>query len=142
MSEKISIKLLENDGLTKILFNKSYKTILFELYGDNGFYYNGKISSNSNNINILFETVKDKIIFIKITEIGSKKQKFYSKFFNFNKKIIKKNVSMKISNIESSKECDTLNIKECDTLNNLNITSDNDLEELDSENECISNEDE
>ena len=49
---------------------------------------------------------------------------------------------MKISNIESSKECDTLNIKECDTLNNLNITSDNDLEELDSENECISNEDE
>lgn len=140
MAEKISIKLLENEGLTKILFNKNAKLVVFTIYGDCGFYYTGKISSNSNNISILFETTKDKVLFIKITEIKNKHKKSYNRFFDFSKKKIKKNISMKISNIESKEENNLDYDSILEELEGTTLEQKNNLLESESENNDSDNE--
>ena len=106
MSDRIIIKNFENTE-TNIFFNKNSDKIIFEIYGDSNFYYNGSLESNSNNVIISFETPKDDKIFIKILEInGNKPKQTYTKFYTNTSKKISKNISMKIENINSDSDSD------------------------------------
>ena len=101
MEKNIKVNILEDVEMSQISFEKSGEYIFFEIYGDEGFYYNGKIESSSNSVKLVFDNPSDKLIFIKIVDRDQlNNDKTYTKFFNYTVRSIKKNISMKITRIE------------------------------------------
>ena len=99
MSERICINIIETKGIVEILFNKTKQKIMYEIYGDMGFFYNGSVDSLSYDTKIRFNIPIDNIIFVKFIEYDNcqKKDTHIRFFIKHHNKQIKKNVSMKIT---------------------------------------------
>lgn len=131
MDCKISYKILSEIGITQINFNKTNNLINYEIYGNQNFFYNGKIESNSKNIFISFETPNDTLLFVKIIEFDYvlKSKNVHTKFIDYKNRTITKNLSMEITPIEDNNQ--NLHISTLNLDSNNENSSDNDDSESD-----------
>ena len=144
MDCKISYKILNDASVTQINFNKTNNLINYEIYGNQNFFYNGKVESNSNNIFISFETPKDTLLFVKIIEFDYvlKSKNVHTKFIDYKHRTIKKNLSMEITPIDEPEEDFNLSSLNLDSSNENSSdnddsdNSDNEDSESDSEKNC------